>query len=159
MSQLSTLTVFFAAVLTFSIGAYARSGGLPDHATDKRVDARQLVRFPPAMRAHMLANMRDHLRTLAQIQAHLAVGRYRGASELAEQRLGMTSLKAHDARALSHYMPARMRALGMALHRHASEFALAAQTVEATGEPAPALAALARTMETCVACHATYRVH
>lgn len=159
MSKPSTLTVVVAAILIFSIGAFARSGDLPDHATDKRVDARQLVSIPPVIRAHMLANMRDHLRTLAKIQAHLAAGRYRRASELAEQRLGMTSLKMHDARALSHYMPVPMRALGMALHRHASEFALAAQTVEATGEPRPALAALARTMEACVACHAVYRVH
>ena len=37
-------------------------------------DTRQLVEFPPALREHTLANMRDHLQTLQEIQSQLGMG-------------------------------------------------------------------------------------
>jgi hypothetical protein len=121
-------------------------------------DTRFPVHFPDPMRIHTLANMRDHLRTLAAIQVALANGAFDEASRLAEQNLGLTSLAAHGAHELSGYMPEGMQALGTGMHKNASQFATEIQNAGATGDLKPALAALGRTTQACVACHAGYRL-
>jgi len=121
-------------------------------------DARQAVAFPAMMKTHTLANMRDHLLALAQIQEALASGAYDRAAQTAEQRLGMTSLQAHGAHESSRFMPEGMQILGTSMHRSASRFALEAQNSAATGDLKPALAALAQLTQACVACHAAYRL-
>ncbi len=122
-------------------------------------DPRQLVDFPPPMRQHTLANMRDHLLTISEIQAALSAGQFDRASTLAEQRLGMTSLKLHGAHEVSAHMPPGMRELGTAMHRSASAFALEVQAAGVSGDVRPALRALSRVTQSCVACHAAYRLH
>lgn len=117
------------------------------------------MNFPDAMKAHTLANMRDHLLALAEIQAALADGAPDRAGEIAERRLGMGSLRDHNAHEASKFMPQGMQDVGTAMHRSASRFALAAQNAGVTGELKPALAALAQTTQACVACHAAYRLH
>lgn len=121
-------------------------------------DARQAVAFPAMMKTHTLANMRDHLLALAQIQEALASGAYDRAAQTAEQRLGMSSLQAHGAHESSRFMPEGMRNLGTSMHRSASRFALEAQNSAATGDLKPALATLAQLTQACVACHAGYRL-
>src|SRR3982751_132059 len=86
-------------------------------------DARTGVEFPGAMKDHTLANMRYHLATLQAIQAALAEGRYDGAADLAETRLGLTSLEAHGAHDVARYMPVGMQEIGTGMHRAASRFA------------------------------------
>ena len=127
-------------------------------AKDAPKDARQAVRFPPALREHTLANMRDHLLALQEIQAALAQQEYDRAADIAERRLGMSSLSLHGAHDVAKYMPKGMQEAGPAMHRHASRFAVAAKDAAATGDVRPALAALAATTAQCVACHAGYRV-
>lgn len=122
-------------------------------------DTRRLVRFPEPLRSHTLANMRDHLQTLGQIQEALATGAFDRASELAEQRLGMSSLRLHGAHEVAKYMPDGMQQAGTAMHRSASQFALVAKDASVTGDLKPALASLATLNQTCVACHAGYRLH
>ena len=126
------------------------------HAADN--DPRQLVGFPDAMRQHTLTSMRDHLRALAEIQQALSARVYDKAAEVAEQRLGMSSLQAHGAHESAKYMPQGMQDIGSSMHHRASQFAIEAQNAAVTGEVEPALAALARTTEACVACHAGYRL-
>ena len=121
-------------------------------------DPRRLVSFPDDMRTHTLTSMRDHLLALAQIQDALASGAFDAAAQIAEQRLGMTSLKAHGAHESSKFMPQGMQEIGTAMHHGASRFAIEAQNASASGDPRPALAALARTTQACVACHAGYRL-
>lgn len=121
-------------------------------------DTRQAVHFPPALREDTLANMRDHLLALQQIQDALARQEYDLAGDLAEQRLGMSSLARHGAHEVAQYMPQGMREIGGAMHRSASRFAVAAQDAGATGDVKPALAALSQVTAQCVACHAGYRV-
>ncbi|MBL8310429.1 MAG: hypothetical protein JNL19_08410 [Burkholderiales bacterium] len=128
------------------------------HGAAPEVDARAEVVFPESMRAHTLSNMRDHLKALAEIQAALAEGRYDVASSVAEQRLGMSSLKSHGAHDVARYMPVGMQAAGEAMHRSASRFAIEAQNSAATGDLKPAVHALAQVTSTCVACHAGYRL-
>ena len=50
-------------------------------------DAREGVKLPPMMRAHMLGNMRDHLLALNQILGDVADGRFDDAGKIAESRL------------------------------------------------------------------------
>lgn len=120
-------------------------------------DPRQPVNFPPPMRRHLLSNMRDHLDTLARIQAALAAGEHEKAATLAEQRLGMTSLALHGAHDAARYMPEGMRELGSAMHRQASRFAVSVQDAAVTGDMQPALSSLAELTRACVACHAAWR--
>lgn len=121
-------------------------------------DHRVPVQFPPQLRAHTLINMRDHLLALAQIQDALAAGAYDEAARIAEQRLGMSSLIAHNAHEAAKYMPQGMQDAGTAMHRGASRFAIELQKTAVSEDLKPALAALSETTKACVACHAGYRL-
>jgi hypothetical protein len=121
-------------------------------------DPRQPVSLPAMMQEHMRANMRDHLLAISEIQAALAGGQYDAAAEIAEKRLGMTSLEAHGARHVAGFMPEGMQAIGTAMHHAASRFAVTAQEVAVTGDLARALGGLAEVTRQCVACHAGYRL-
>jgi hypothetical protein len=122
-------------------------------------DARQTVQLPDMMREHMLSNMRDHLLALEEITRYLASEQYDEAAEIAENRLGMSSLESHGASHLGKFMPKEMGAIGTNMHRAASRFALAARDAELEGGPGKALSALSEVMQQCVACHSGYKVH
>lgn len=102
--------------------------------------------------------MRDHLQVLGDLQNLLAVGAFDKASELAESRLGMSSLQSHGAHDVAKYMPKGMQAAGGAMHRSASRFARIAMDASVTGDIKAPLQALATVSQTCVACHAGYRL-
>jgi cytochrome c556 len=121
-------------------------------------DTRIAVDMPAMMRAHMLANMRDHLTAIQEIQASLAVGEYDAAAEVAETRLGMSSLGSHGASHMAGFMPKGMQETATAMHQAASRFAVAAQETAVTGDLPRALGALRRVTAQCVACHASYRL-
>lgn len=117
-------------------------------------DSRQLVQFPEMMQAHMLMNMRDHLATLDEILGDMAKGRLDEAADVAESRLGMSSLETHGASHMAKFMPEDMRQTGTDMHRAASRFALKAQE----GDTLAAYSALAEVTAACVACHSAYRI-
>ena len=121
-------------------------------------DTRELVHFPAPLIEHEMANMRDHLITLSRIQEYLSKKEFDKAGELAEKRLGMSSFGLHGAHEVAPYMPKGMQDAGTAMHRNASRFAIELQKTAVSGDLKPALAALARTTEACVACHASYRL-
>ena len=130
-----------------------------DHAAPApAADPRAMVQFPEMLRTHTLANMRDHLLALTEIQDQLARGANDRASDIAEQRLGMSSLGLHGAHDVAKFMPQGMQAAGTAMHRSASQFAIVAKDASVTGDLKGSLAALARVSQTCVACHAAYRI-
>jgi cytochrome c556 len=122
------------------------------------VDPRQLVSMPAPMQEHMLANMRDHLAAMVEIQAALAVGKFDQAADIAENRIGMSSLERHDASHMAPYMPKAMQDTGSAMHRAASRFARTAQEAELEGGVPRALSSLSELTQQCVACHASYRL-
>jgi hypothetical protein len=128
------------------------------HQTMLSTDGRVIVHFPQELRDHTLANMRDHLLALQQIQEALAVQDFDNAGEIAERRLGMSAMGLHGAHEVAPYMPQGMREVGSAMHRSASQFAHAAEEASATGDMKPVNAALSKVMANCVACHAGYRV-
>ncbi|MDH4246663.1 MAG: hypothetical protein OEW39_02475 [Deltaproteobacteria bacterium] len=127
-------------------------------AMDTPPDTRESVEFPAHLKAHELANMRDHLLTIQRIQAALGRGEFNKAAELAEQRLGMSSFQLHGAATVAPHMPKGMQDAGMAMHRAASRFALAATDAGVTGDFKPVLVALAQVTTQCVACHAAFKL-
>ncbi len=121
-------------------------------------DSRIAVEMPAMMRAHTLANMRDHLLALHEIQASLAEGKYDMAAETSEKRLGMSSLDAHGASHIAGFMPKAMQDVGTAMHKAASRFAVVAQEAAVTKDLPRALGALSEVSASCVACHAGFRL-
>lgn len=117
-------------------------------------DSRQLVELPQMMQQHMMSNMRDHLATINEILVYLANAELDRAADMAETRLGMSSLQSHGASHMAKFMPKGMREAGTSMHRAASLFALKAQE----GEVLPAYAALNKVTSACVACHSGYRI-
>ena len=117
-------------------------------------ESRQLIKLPPKMKSHMMSNMRDHLSAINDILLSMAAKEYDKAAEIAENRLGMSSLGSHGAMHMAQFMPENMQAIGTRMHRAASRFALRAAEEEAQ----LAYAALSEITIECVACHASYRV-
>jgi hypothetical protein len=117
-------------------------------------DERQLVELPEMMQGHMLHNMRDHLMALNEILAYMAEDKLDKAAEVAETRIGMSSLETHGAAHMAPFMPKPMQDAGTNMHRAASRFALKAQE----GGKLQAYAALQGITAACVACHSAYRI-
>lgn len=143
--KIFTFTAFIIITLSLFMPAQAK-------------DDRQMVELPDMMVEHMLSNMRDHLLALEEITRKLSTQDYDAAAEIAENRLGMSSLKSHGASHMAKFMPEGMRAIGTNMHRAASRFALAAKDAELEGGLNKAFAALSQVMQQCVACHAAFRV-
>jgi antitoxin component HigA of HigAB toxin-antitoxin module len=128
-------------------------------ATSVAADPRERVTLPEPMVDHMMANMRDHLQAVNEIQRALAAGDYQRAADVAEKRIGLSSLAAHGASHMAPFMPQPMQDIGTRMHQAASQFALLAQDAGADGNVARAIGGLSRITEQCVACHAAYRIH
>ena len=98
--------------------------------------------------------MRDHLAAINEILVYLGDDELEKAAEVAENRLGMSSLGSHGASHMGKFMPEGMRQAGTTMHRAASRFALKAQE----GEPLAAYKALSEITTACVACHSGYKI-
>lgn len=117
-------------------------------------DARQFVQLPKMMQEHMMSNMRDHLEAINEILINMKDKELEKAAEIAESRLGMSSMESHGASHMAKFMPEGMRLAGTNMHRAASRFALKVQE----GEVLPAYYALSEVTSACVACHSGYRI-
>lgn len=115
------------------------------------IDSRVAVDMP--------AMMQDHMRAINDIQSLLAAGKYDAAADIAENRIGMSSLETHGASHMSGFLPKGMQETGTAMHQAASRFAAAAQEAGVTRDLPRALAALSQITTQCVACHAGYRLN
>jgi cytochrome c556 len=121
-------------------------------------DARQKIEMPPMMQEHMLNNMRDHLRALQEIQAALAKSDFDKAADIAEQRIGMSSLDKHGAAHMAPYMPKPMQDIGTQMHRAPSRFSRTAQEAAVKADMAPVLDDFSTLLKQCIACHDSYRL-
>ena len=117
-------------------------------------DSRELVQLPEMMQQHMLSNMRDHLAAINEILIKMSNDQLDQAADIAESRLGMSSLKSHGASHMAKFMPEGMRQSGTNMHRAASRFALKVQE----GDVLAAYHSLSEVTSTCVACHSGYRI-
>lgn len=118
-------------------------------------DERRQIKMPQMMRQHMLGNMRDHMLAIHEIQAALAKNNADQAADIAEQRIGMSSLASHNAAHMAAYMPQTMQDIGTEMHHAASRFAISAKE----GDVLKSLQDLSRITQQCVACHAAYRLN
>lgn len=162
MSRMTLLLIITGIALSSNVRAIRADEHHPmthEHAPAAAAkDTRQLVAFPEPLRVRELANMRDHLQTLSEIQAALARYDFDGAADLAEKRLGMSSFGLHGAHEVAPYMPKGMRDAGTAMHHAASRFAIATQEAAIDHDVAHALSALNEVTRSCLACHAAYRL-
>jgi hypothetical protein len=158
LSRILALTL--AMVIASGLALAQHQGHTPAQqgSTPSTDDTREFVSFPTELRDHTLANMRDHLLALQEIQEYLAREDYTAAAKIAEERLGMSSLALHGAHEVAKYMPPGMQDAGGGMHRAASRFAIEAQNSAVTGEIKPTIAALATVTAQCVGCHAGYRL-
>ncbi len=134
---------------------------IPVQSARAAEDSRQLVKLPPMMQKHMLANMRDHLVAIEQMLALLAQGKTDELAEIAEKRLGMSSMSSHGAAHMAPFMPEAMAAIGTRMHKAASRFVIVARDAEL--EPGidaqrKVYKALQAITENCNACHLAYRI-
>ncbi len=118
-------------------------------------DTRQKIKLPGMMKEHMLGNMRDHMLAIHEIQSALAKNELDKAADIAEQRIGMSSLVEHHAAMMAPYMPKNMQDIGTKMHHAASRFAM----VVKEGDALKSLDGLAKITQQCVACHAAYRLN
>lgn len=140
-----------AAILwLYAAGAAAQQPPVPQ-------DPRQLVTMPAISQAVLREEMIDNLGALHEILALLPQNKLKEAADIAEQRLGRSSMGKHAARTRGQgpgrYMPEAMRNIGLTMHDAASEFA----SIARSGDQTKAYAALQQVTANCVACHATYR--
>ena len=117
-------------------------------------DAREFVQLPEMMQQHMMSNMRDHLQAISEILQKLSADDLDAAGQIAEQRLGMSSLESHNASHMAKFMPQGMQQAGTAMHKAASHFALKSEE----GDVLAAYKLLPEITSACVACHAGYRI-
>jgi hypothetical protein len=129
------------------------------HAIVTDTGATQEVNFPPLVKRNTLATMRMHLQGLAEIQQALAESHFDEAAQIATMKLGMSSMHGNQMTEGAKYMPPGMKQLGARVHQQAGEFAVAAQDANVTGDIRKPLLLLSQITQTCVACHATYRLH
>ena len=124
-------------------------------------DSRELVKLPAPMQEHMLSNMRDHLVTLNEIIGDVAEEKYDQAAKLVEQRLGMSSLPAHDAAHMAPFMPKPMQDMGTNMHHAASQLVIVLQDASITPDAQSMRhidQAIHQITSACTTCHAAYRI-
>ena len=141
-------TLSFTALSIVLVSGFVSTASAED---DKRV----YVEMPKMMQEHQLGNMRDHLMAINEILEEMGKGELDKAADIAEARLGMSSLGLHGASHIAKIIPKEMGAIGTSMHKAASRFALKAQE----GDALPAYKALQEVTAACVACHAGYKTH
>ena len=118
-------------------------------------DSRQLVSMPDQARKLMQEDMMDHLSALNEIIAYLAADNFVAAADVAETRMGMSSMGKHRTTGMGpgRFMPLPMRNIGWSMHEAATEFSQIAKQ----GDLNSTYSALQKVTSACVACHYSYR--
>ena len=116
----------------------------------KSLDSRISLDLNPMQKNHQLKNMRSHLEAVQTILELLSVEDYDKASEVAYKELGSTTeMKLMCA----SFGNEEFEDLGLAFHASADEMS----EVFKTKDKNKSLQALAKTMNYCKSCHATFR--
>ena len=118
-------------------------------------DMRQLVSIPEQSRELMRKDMLDHLSAINEIIAYMASDKLDAAADVAETRLGRSSMGKHRGTGMGpgKFMPPEMRSIGWSMHDSATEFSEVARK----GDLKNAYNALQKVTGSCVACHYSYR--
>jgi len=150
---LLTTSIFLFA----SFPAYSEESAKDTQSTPEATstDHRQLVSMPVQARDFMRQDMLDHLNALNEIIGYLAENKLDTAADVAERRMGKSSMGKHRASGMGpgRFMPMEMRNIGWGMHEAATEFS----QISKQGDAKKAYAALQKVTNACVACHYTYR--
>lgn len=119
------------------------------------LDPRQFVSMPEQSREFMRQDMLDHLLAFNEIIGYLAENNLEAAADVAESRMGRSSMGKHRASGMGpgRFMPLEMRNLGWGMHDAATEFS----NIAKQGDVKKAYSALQKVTSACVACHYSYR--
>lgn len=158
MNRFHRLAIVLAGSLLIAANSSAQQD--PAHSMSPGIgqDTRQEVVFPPLVKRQTLATMRMHLQGLGEIQQALADGHFEAAGHIATMNLGMSSMHGNQMAEDAKYMPKGMMQLGALMHQRAGEFTVTAQNAAVSGDIQQPLRALSLVTQTCVACHAAYRL-
>jgi hypothetical protein len=131
------------------------TGETSSEITSPDSDHRQLVAMPDEASQLMRKDMLDHLSALNEIIALLVENNLDAAADVAETRMGKSSMGKHRATGMGpgRFMPVEMRNIGWGMHESASELSQAAREGNLKG----AYSALQKVTASCVACHYSYR--
>ena len=141
-------------ILATLIPAYAAENKHHDNSstTEKsQPDTRVLVQFPDDAK-YFLLTMRQNLSDINDIHRAVADSNFERAAHIAEFNLGLGGIKTHNAFAVA--MPGEMQSMGMAFHEASSQLARSLKEKDME----KILDGLANVTQTCVMCHAMYRV-
>ncbi|MBW2393305.1 MAG: cytochrome c [Deltaproteobacteria bacterium] len=150
MSRRNGASIVIAILLGTSLASHSAS------AESSKPDNRQLVSMPEEAQRLLRSDMFDHLVVLNLLLGHLAASEFQQASELAEARLGNSTKGKHRGTGMGpgRFMPPGMHQLGFGMHQAATDFAEIAKNEDMS----TALSALRRITNSCVACHAGFRI-
>jgi hypothetical protein len=124
-------------------------------------DVRTLVKLPSDIERKMLFNMRDHIRALDDIIHAVQSGEYEDAENIAESRLGWSSLVRQGDQEVADHWPEPMQAMANQMYDAGSNFVIVAQnaSVEDSKEShKKVIAALGQMTSACRGCHEAYRL-
>jgi len=149
MQKIMTVACCLAVTVSFTVSA------------GKMEDTRIMVKLPSDIEKKMLVNMRDHIGALDDIIQAVQAGEYDEAQEVAESRLGWSSLVRRGDQEVANHWAKPMQKMADQMYRSASDFVIVAQnaSVEDSKESyQKVLSALGEITAACRGCHQTYRV-
>ena len=149
--------VFISLLLFVSLAAHGEEAANVTQGEESSPagDSRQLVSMPDQARELMREDMLDHLSAINELIGYLASGNLDAAADVAETRLGRSSMGKHRSTGMGpgRFMPLEMRNLGWSMHDAATEFSKVAKQ----GDLKNAYSAFQKVTSACVACHYSYR--
>ena len=148
------ITVLFLSIM-FQAANSQEMASVGNRSELSDADPRQLVEMPDQARKLMREDMLAHLSALNEIIAHLAANDLDAAAEIAESKMGKSSMGKHRGTGMGpgRFMPPEMRSIGWGMHEAATEFSQLAKK----GDSKNAYVALQKITGACVACHYAYR--
>jgi hypothetical protein len=153
MKRFHATATLLAATLLFpvTIAAQMPSGAIDAQQALTGMDSRRALPLPPMMANHQKQNMRDHLVAVQEIIAATVTADF-AAAERAAGRIGYSEQMGQMCTHMGAAAPG-FAEQALAFHRTADSIAAAARQHDRDG----VLRALSRTLQTCTACHATWK--
>ncbi len=124
-------------------------------------DTRQLIKLPENIESKMLVNMRDHMAALDDIIAAVHAEQYDKAGDIAESRLGWSSLVRRGDQEVAKHWAAPMRKMADAMYRASSNFVIVAQNASVINTKESyrqVIGSIQKITIACRGCHGVFRV-
>lgn len=143
------LAAYFALICSFSASA------------GEVQDSRQLIKLPKNIESKMLINMRDHIAALDDVIAAVQAEEFDKAGQIAESRLGWSSLVRRGDQDVTKHWAAPMQKMADAMYRASSNFVIIAQNasvIQTKESYVEVIGAIQKITSACRGCHGVFRV-